>query len=134
MDSFDADVLIYAGRGDPRGEAVLALFDRAEEVIGVGSTLLIPELLVKPIRVHDNEEREALVSLLGRLELIATDRRIADLAVTVGVKYGLKALDAVHLATAISTGADRFITNNRRDFDAVAIDEIDVVRPDQLVW
>jgi predicted nucleic acid-binding protein len=38
------------------------------------------------------------------------------------------AADATHLATAISMGAPRFITNNRRDFDP-SIKEIDITFP-----
>jgi hypothetical protein len=37
----------------------------------------------------------------------------------------------VHLATAVVAGADRFITNNRRDF-AVSISEVDVTYPEDL--
>jgi hypothetical protein len=37
----------------------------------------------------------------------------------------------VHPATAVSAGADRFITNNRRAFP-LTIPEIDIVYPDML--
>jgi hypothetical protein len=40
-------------------------------------------------------------------------------------------VDAVHLATAIPAGADRFITNNRRAFTP-EISEIDVTYLDAL--
>lgn len=39
--------------------------------------------------------------------------------------------DAVHLATAVISGADRFITNNRRDFPD-SIDEIHITYPIDL--
>jgi predicted nucleic acid-binding protein len=32
------------------------------------------------------------------------------------IKYGLRAADATHLATAVAVGADRFLTTNQRDF------------------
>ncbi len=134
MDAFDADVLIYAARGDQLGDGIIDLFDQASGgVAGVGSVLLIAELLIKPTRTHDTSERDALLVLLGRLDLQPVDLAVVDLAVTVGVAYRLKGLDATHLATAIMAGTDRFITNNRRDFDATAIEEIDIVYPDQLV-
>ena len=44
---------------------------------------------------------------------------------------GLRAADAVHLATAVAMGAKRFITNNRRDFGP-GIAEVDVTYPDDL--
>lgn len=43
----------------------------------------------------------------------------------------LCAADAVHLATAVGVGADRFLTNNRRDFPTT-ISEIEVVYPGDL--
>jgi predicted nucleic acid-binding protein len=48
-----------------------------------------------------------------------------------GVTHGLRAVDAVHLATAVHAGADRFITNNRRDFPQT-MREIDIVYPSEL--
>jgi predicted nucleic acid-binding protein len=45
-------------------------------------------------------------------------------------RHRLEPLDAVHLATAV--GADRFITNNRRDFDRNAVTEIVVTYPEDL--
>jgi predicted nucleic acid-binding protein len=41
------------------------------------------------------------------------------------------AADAVHLATAILAGADRFITNNSSDFTS-AITEIEILTPSGL--
>jgi predicted nucleic acid-binding protein len=43
----------------------------------------------------------------------------------------LRAADAFHLATAVLAGADRFVTNNRRDFGP-SITEIEIVYPDAL--
>jgi hypothetical protein len=101
VDAFDADVLIYAAIPDhPLGRRVAALFS-AEPAAksgmrdGVGSVLLLPELLAKPLK--DGE---------------------ADAVKT-------------HLATAVSMGARRFITNNRRDFRA-PMTEIDITFPADL--
>jgi predicted nucleic acid-binding protein len=48
-----------------------------------------------------------------------------------GASYGLRAADAVHLATAVGAGADRFLTNNRSEFPK-SITEIAVTYPDDL--
>jgi predicted nucleic acid-binding protein len=74
---------------------------------------------------------DALAVLLGRLELLTVDAGTARLAAVLGARYGLRAADAVHLATAVNAGADRFITNNRSDF-STRITEVEVVHPDQL--
>ncbi len=48
-------------------------------------------------------------------------------------RYRLNAADATHLATAVSMGADRFVTNNQRDFPAThTITEINVTYPADL--
>jgi predicted nucleic acid-binding protein len=77
------------------------------------------------------EEVGLLAALLGRLDLYDVDRSIADAASAFGAKYRLRAADAVHLATAVHVGADRFITNNSRDFPK-SIGEIEIVYPDDL--
>ena len=135
MIAFDADVLICAA--DPThllGSRVAALFDvdpQEREFVGVGSVLLLPEVLSKPLRRDQADESLALISYLGRLELLAFDAPTADLALGVTVAYGLRAPDAVHLATAVRAGADHFLTNNRKDFPQ-SIVEIDVIYPDDL--
>jgi predicted nucleic acid-binding protein len=135
VDSFDADVLIYAAvAGHELGRRVRALFtvDAAEgSRAGVGSVLLVPELLTKPLRDNATDEFNELSALLGRLDLLPTDEATAELATALGAAYGLRAADAVHLATAVGAGADRFVTNNRSDF-LKSITEIDVIYPDEL--
>jgi predicted nucleic acid-binding protein len=56
----------------------------------------------------------------------------AGLATSLSAKYTLRAADAVHSATAVAAGADRFITNNKRDFPR-AIAEVDIAYPADLV-
>lgn len=134
MDSFDADVLIYAAvAGHELGRRVRALFpvEPAEDCVGIGSVLLVPELLTKPLREKATDEFNELSALLGRLDLLPTDKATAELAAALGATYGLRAADAVHLATAVGAGADRFLTNNRSDFPK-SITEIDIVYPDEL--
>lgn len=140
MDAFDADVLIYATvAGHPLGRRVRHLFEEAEAVaagdesstVGVGSVLLLPELLSKPLRDGSADEVAALSVLLSRLNLRPTDRATAELATALGAEYRLRAADSVHLATAVTNAADRFITNNRDDFPK-SIVELDIVYPDEL--
>ena len=132
--AFDADVLIYAAvPGHPIGARVAALFaDAPAGAVGVGSTLLLPEVLTKPLRLDpDSTETATLLSLLSRLELLPLDEATARLATSLGAFYAMRAADAAHLATAVAAGADRFLTNNRKDFPPT-ITEIDIVYPDAL--
>jgi predicted nucleic acid-binding protein len=133
MDAFDADVLIYAAvTGHPLGRRVLALFlESVERFAGAGSLLLLPELLGKPIRDGAVNEVRALAGLLTRLDLRPVDRATAELATALASTYKLRAADAVHLATAVGIGADRFITNNQRDFPTT-ITELQITYPADL--
>ncbi len=130
MDVFDADVLIYAAvGGHPLGRRVISLFrEPGRQPAGAGSVLLLPEILSKPLRNGDSAEVRILAGLLARLDLRPVDRATADLATALASKYGLHARDAAHLATAVGLGAERFITNNQRDFPR-AITEVQVTYP-----
>lgn len=129
-DAFDSDVLISAARDEESAAPVRELFATTDQA-GVGSLVLLPEVLSKPLRIGDRAESAALRDLLERLDLRPADQAVADLAVKLAAKHRLKAADAIHLATAVLYGADRFITSNRRDFPTT-IEEIDIVYPDTL--
>lgn len=137
MDAFDADVLIYAAAaGHELGRRVRALFpsgpvETPGAVAGIGSVLLIPELLTKPLRERATRELKELGALLGRLDLRPADEATAELAAALGASYRLRAADSIHLATGVGAGADRFITNNTSDFPK-SISEIDVTYPGDL--
>lgn len=135
MDAFDADVLIHAAvDGHPLGQRVRSLFINASEeaeLAGIGSVLLVTQLLTKPLREEAVDEFEELSALLARLDLLPTDLATAELATALGAAYRLRAADAIHLATAVNAGADRFLTNNQADFPK-SIREIDIVYPHEL--
>jgi predicted nucleic acid-binding protein len=97
----------------------------------MGSVLLVPELLGKPLRMGRMTELQVLAGLLARLDLHPVDQLTSELAASIAGSRGMRAADAVHLATAMSAGADRFITNNRRDFPAT-FSEIQITYPDDL--
>lgn len=137
MDAFDADVLIYAAAPrQPLGDPIRHIFREADlagrdQVAGIGSVLLVPELLSKPLREHRSDEVTTLAAILGRLHLLPLDVQTANVATALGSRYRLRAADAVHLATAVLAGADRFITNNTSDFTS-SISEIEIVTPPDL--
>lgn len=137
MDAFDADVVIYAAVPEHQlGRRIRALFPAGPvvttgAVAGIGSVLLVPEVLTKPLHDGADDELNDLGALLSRIDLRAVDEATAELATALGASYGLRAADAVHLATAVSAGADRFITSNVEDFPK-KIAEIDITYPEDL--
>lgn len=132
MSAFDADVLIYAaGDNHPDRNRINGLLGRTDHD-HVGSVILLTELFTKPIRTQaDSREIDDLTAVTSRLTLLPVDVHTARLSVTLGARYNLKAMDAIHLATAVTAGADQFVTNNRKDFPKSII-EIDIVYPDEL--
>lgn len=134
MDAFDSDVVIYAAVQDhPLGSRVDALLKAAEPgtSAGVGSVLLLAEVLGKPLRLGSSDEVRTLAGLLAKIDLRPADRTTAALATAFSSRYGLRAADAIHLSTAVAAGADRWITNNRRDFPTT-ITEVEVTYPADL--
>jgi predicted nucleic acid-binding protein len=131
---FDADALIYTAiTGHPLGERVGQLLSEAQgSALCMGSTVLIPELLIKPTRLERHDELAALKVTLTYLQLVVPDEPVCELAVNLGAVYGLKMPDAVHLATAVYAGADTFVTNNRKDFRVSEVLELDIVYPEML--
>lgn len=131
MNAFDADCLIYAASpNNPLGDSVhQVILDSG--IPAIGSVLLLPEVLIKPTRLDRFDEQQRLIDLLAGIELLPVEPETARTAVALGAKYGLSSIDSVHLATAVVAGADRFITNNRRDFGS-EIDEIEIVYPADL--
>jgi hypothetical protein len=141
VDAFDADVLIYAATpGHPLGRRVAPLFaaqpgvrppGKPAPAVGIGSVLLVPEVLAKPLKEGEVDVVRTLSIFLGRLDLRPVDRATAELATVLGARYNLRAADSIHLATAVTMGAHRFITNNSKDFGGY-IEEIDVTFPSDL--
>lgn len=133
MDTFDADVLIFAASPEhPLGRRVVTLFEQSRGgFAGTGSVILLPEVLSKPRRRGAETEVRALRRLLARIDLRPVDLVIAELATVLAAKYRLRGADATHLATAVNLGADRFITNNQRDFPR-SIAEVEVTYPADL--
>ncbi len=138
MDAFAADVLIYAAAPDHElGAPVRALFSTEADLVvgvmaGVGSVLLLAEVLTKPLRNDAREELLALSLPVSRITLLATDQATAELATALGASCGLCAADAVHLATAVNAGAERFITNNKADFSRSST-EIAITYPEDRI-
>lgn len=128
MDAYDADIVILASKGDPRGSALNdAVARRAGDhtPAGIGSVVLLTETLALGSSTpHNVRLREILAALM----LVPVDADIARVAAALRTTYRLKTPDTLHLATAIVIGADRFVTGNRRDF-TTAITEIPISFP-----
>lgn len=86
------------------------------------------EVLMKPMRAGASLELSALSVHLAQIDLKPVDDDIIDVALGFSVKYSLRLVDSIHLATAVLWGADRFHTNNRKDFGP-QVTEVEIVHP-----
>lgn len=116
--AIDSNVLIYLLEGDPGlGPSAAELLDAAESgrMDLSMSALALAEVLAGPARSGDAARFEVLASELRDLPVTirALDQPIAeDAAWLRGAGMGLEG--AVHLATALASGASVFVTNDRR--------------------
>lgn len=98
------------------------------DVIQVASDLTRMECRVKPLRegntalLHDYDDYFAEVVE----ELVVLSRAVIDRATDMRARYGFRTPDAIHLAAAVVSGCDVFLTNDYRlnRFPDVAMDVI----------
>jgi len=116
----DANIIIFVvEEPTPLSAGQFALFRAVEEglVRAVTSELSLTECLVHPLTTNDIElasTYERLLSSETGLELVPVSREILIGAAHVRARQKLKTPDAIHLASAVSTGATVFLTDDRR--------------------
>lgn len=132
----DTQAIIYLLEDrDPWLSVVNDLFAqiRPGGIRGTSSIVTLLEVLVKPLKEgrHDlaNAYREVLLDA-GAIYLIPLDRAVAECAARIRAEHAFQIPDAVQLASALSVGADVFVTN---DMQLRRFPEIDVVLLDDFV-
>lgn len=108
-------VLYYLHRDKSFGKQSLRLLTAIKNKIKVISTLVYTEAFVY-VFAEDNQllMREQLKALesIPKLQIIAPARQICLTASQLRAAYKIKTPDAIHIATAIDSGCDVFITND----------------------
>lgn len=82
----------------------------------IASTITVMELTVQPYRVKQPEvaaHYEALLARFPNLRLIDVSRDVARRAAQLRGLYGVRAVDALHVATTLVAGATAWVTNDR---------------------
>jgi predicted nucleic acid-binding protein len=115
----DTNIFIYLFEDEgQRGERALEIFNeislRGDEVLT--STLTLGELLVKPLEANDLAlaDRYRKTFRGPSVRLIPFDDAAGERYARIRQDRGIKAPDAIQLATAAATGCDLFITNDDR--------------------
>lgn len=112
----DTAPVIYTVEQSPEYAAAVDRRLAAADIVRVASDLTRLECRVKPIRDgnqellkdYDDYFREAVA------EVVMLSREVIDRATAIRAQYGLKTPDAIHLAAAVVSGCDVFLTNDHR--------------------
>lgn len=110
----DAGVLIAAARGnDWLARRAIAVLDDPQRSFAA-STFLRLEVLPKALFYNRADEIDFYDSFFAAVEHWAEpDSALTDSAYFLAARFGLSALDALHIAAAISVGADELYTTER---------------------
>jgi predicted nucleic acid-binding protein len=84
-------------------------------VAGVSATIALTEVLVQPNKTGDTalaSRYEAVLTHSRSFRLEPMTTQIARRAAYLRATYNLRTPDAIHMATALETGCDAFLTND----------------------
>lgn len=115
----DTNILIYAFEGVPEFQAQALEVLKTAESNGaqiVVSQLIYVELFPKLVREGRTDLIEIYHSFFedeGLLEVLPVDRSVIDTAIKIRADYRLKTIDALHLASAISSECSSFISHDK---------------------
>ena len=124
----DSGVLVTASRG------VDDLSDKALTILASGdrqfasSEFIKLEVLPKAVYHRQTDEAEFYEAFFNAVTYWANDidQTIQD-SYKIACKYGLAAMDALHIAAAISIGAEEFITTEKSTKPMYRVTEVTVV-------
>ena len=116
----DANLYIYAFEGiethRKRMAELLAAIDRQQATV-IASELLFTEILPRPMKDGRHDLIERYLDLFrgtSRIHLVPVDRSVILRSVHLRADFGLRSMDALHLATALVHDCESFVTNDRR--------------------
>lgn len=116
----DTNLYIYLFEGVETYRQLMASLaaeiDRRDIAV-IASELTFTELLPRPVREGRSRLVGGYLELLQqtpRITLAPVDRQVILRAVHLRADFGLRAMDALHVATAVVHGCDTFLTNDQR--------------------
>lgn len=126
----DAAPVVYAVEDVPPYAAAVDVRLSAIDAVLVVSDLTRMECRVKPIRDGNDDLLEDFDEYFEWTvdEVVSLSRAIIDQATQIRAKYGFKTPYAIHLAAAVASACDVFLTNDHR-LDRFTDLTVDVVQP-----
>jgi predicted nucleic acid-binding protein len=118
--ALDSAIFIYAlgSKNRELEQWCATLLERINsgELNAVASTICLAEVMVKPLRLSPEAAQDAQLLLEGleHFDYVGVDEDVALISASLRARNGskLKLIDALHLATALASGAEVFITND----------------------
>ena len=126
----DAAPVIYTVEQIPPYAAAVDARLSAHGVVRAAGDLTRMECRVKPLREGNAELLKDFDDYFegAVAEIVALSRKVIDRATEIRAQYGFKTPDAIHLAAAVASGCDVFLTNDHR-LDRFTDITIEVVQP-----
>jgi predicted nucleic acid-binding protein len=115
----DTNVVIYSAEGFAEHTAILKAFFEAMEskaFTGVTSEVTLMEALVRPIRDANARLVDYYETLLGpnsSLEVSPVTQSVLRQAASMRATSNAKPIDAIHVATALTSHCDLFVSDDR---------------------
>lgn len=124
----DSGVLITASRGiESLSERAITILSSADRKLA-SSELIKLEVLPKATYYRQNDEIEFYQTFFNAVTYWANDiEQIIEEGYNIACKYGLAAMDALHIAAAKSVGAEEFITTEKPTKPMYRVTELKIV-------
>lgn len=132
----DSVIIIYLIEKNPKYlQQTIFLAEQITQgkITAISSSLLLTEVLVKPLRDKDSDLVRSYQKILQNSQnfyLVNLTPTIAYQTAELRANYNIKPPDAVHIATAIESGCQAFLTNDR---GISRIKEIEILILDDLL-
>jgi predicted nucleic acid-binding protein len=133
--AFDTAPLVYFMENNPtyivRMRSIMKQVASGHPV-GTASFLVLAEVLVQPIRTNNKalvQQYESVLVKSSDFQLVPIGEAVSRKAAELRATYNLKTPDALHVASAITSGCDSFLTN---DTGIKRVTEITVLILDEL--
>ena len=124
----DSGVLVTASRGiEELSELAIAILESADREFA-SSEFIKLEVFPKAIYHRQNNEVEFYNTFFNAVTYWANDLNcIIQDSHNIACRYGLAAMDALHIAAAISVGAEEFVTTEKPTKPMYRVTDIEIV-------
>lgn len=128
MTFIDSGVLVTAARGvgEDSEKALEFLADSSREF--ASSKFIKMEVIPKAIYNRKTAEAEFYQSFFGAVTYWANDiEKVIQEAYQIADQYGLAAMEALHIAAALSVGAEEFVTTEKKTKPMFRVSSIKII-------